>query len=354
MKIKFISDLHLGKAPQSHSTPDSRKRFQAALYEAAMRAVRPEMGTRVVCLGDLFDKPSNPEAVINQGAEVATYCRDILAGNHDLHGREGVMSSLQLLASMDGEEGGRYMFETVRASVGRVVSPDLIYLVPHQPSQANFEEELGKAQQEAALSLNCNTCILCLHANYDSPFTEGTESALNLTRERAGELLEAFDQIVMGHEHTTRTDFEGRLVMVGSLLPTDFGNISDKYIFVYNTETKKMEADMFWDEAVGSKTVNWKDAGELCLEGMQFVDVVGAAAPSEMPSVAKMIQDIWRRGESLLLVRNGVVLEGTEVEPSEVHKSLDVVDRIRQELEGTELGGLFEAYLAVDTQSGGR
>jgi hypothetical protein len=158
-------------------------------------------------------------------------------------------------------------------------------------------------------------------------------------------LLEAFDQIVMGHEHTSRTDFGGRLVVVGSLLPTDFGNVSDKYVWGYNTKTRKMEAEMFWDEAVGSRVVDWKDAEGLGLGGVQFVDVLGGATPSEMPSVAAAVQTLWKTGADLLMVKNSVTVEGEAVQASEAHKSLDVVDRIRQELAGSDLGGLFEQYL---------
>jgi DNA repair exonuclease SbcCD nuclease subunit len=343
MKIKFVSDLHLGKAPQSHSTPDSRKRFQAALYEAAMRAARPTGQDLTVCLGDLFDKPSNPEAVIKQGADVAHWCNHVIAGNHDLHGREGVMPSLRLLADMLDDAGRiKYVFDTTWRTLKD--GDTALCLIPHQPSQAAFEEELDLAQ-ETAPQYRHGTKILCLHANYDSPFTEGSEASLNLTRGRAAELLEAFDQIVMGHEHTSRTDFGGRLVVVGSLLPTDFGNVSDKYVWGYNTKTRKMEAEMFWDEAVGSRVVDWKDAEGLGLGGVQFVDVLGGATPSEMPSVAAAVQTLWKTGADLLMVKNSVTVEGEAVQASEAHKSLDVVDRIRQELAGSDLGGLFEQYL---------
>ena len=351
MKIKFISDLHLGKTPQSHSTPDSRKRFQAALHEAAMRAAAPRASLPLtgqdltVCLGDLFDKPSNPELVIKQGADVAALCDYVLAGNHDLHGREGAMSSLQLLEEM-GPGLCRFAFRTT------FHEPDgstLVCLVPHQPSQADFEAQLRGAEKAAAACPE-RVRILCLHANYDSPFTDGSEAALNLTRERAAELLEHFDQIVMGHEHTSRVGFDGRLAVVGSLMPTDFGNVSDKWVWSFDTETRKMEADMFWDDVPGSKIVNWRDAGALGLEGVQFVDVVGTAAPSEMPSVANTVQALWKTGADLLMARNSVTVEGEAVQASDCHRHLDVVDRIRQELAGSELGGLFERYLEKEVK----
>ena len=54
MKIRFVSDTHLGLSRQSHTTPESAKRLQQALFDSAMEAVKGQTNAFVVHAADFL------------------------------------------------------------------------------------------------------------------------------------------------------------------------------------------------------------------------------------------------------------------------------------------------------------
>ena len=350
MKLRFVSDTHLGLQRQSHTTPDSAKRMQACLHSAAMDATEPQEGAIVICAGDLFDKYSNSERVIRQGFDVAKRCHYVLAGNHDCSNRTDTMSSLELVAESLGEE-----YETVFVTggcYGQRYPESALYFVPHQMSQDDFVGELKVAARFAETHADSDLKILVTHCNYDNPLTEKSESSLNLTREAAEKLLMTFDFIFLGHEHNPRMDFDGRLVVLGSLMPTSFSDISDKVVWELDTNgIHRLSSKPVWYKSLGYKDFDWTDIEPDLFEGydrLQFLNITETAAPSQMPEVAKLIQQCWGNGPYLLMVRNSVVVEGEEFVPvCDSHKHVNVVDRVREELKGTEMGVRFEGYVPL-------
>jgi hypothetical protein len=335
-KIRLVSDTHIGLSRQSHTTPASSARLRDALWGAAIGATQG--WDEVYHLGDLFDKYSNPEAVLLDGLRVLEGCSAVLAGNHDMANREGCLSSLQLLAPLT--KTGVW-FEP-----GSFCSPDgkvLFYIIPHCLSQTAFEEALDKTM---GLGRSDTPRVLLLHCNYDNPLTQGSEASLNLTRERAGALLERFDLVLLGHEHVARSDFGGRLQILGSLHPTSFSDISDKYAWTLDTGTLALERECVW-AADRHMKVDWRGLGDTYTSApLEFLDITGTATPAEMRTVADLVQKVWKAAPSLYMVRNSVVVEGAgAVAVTEAHKALNVADRVRAELAGTPAGDLFESYM---------
>jgi DNA repair exonuclease SbcCD nuclease subunit len=117
-------------------------------------------------------------------------------------------------------------------------------MLPHVLSQDLFEQQLTKAEADAKESSTYR--VLCLHCNYALGM-ETSDSTLNLSRERAAKLLETFHYIFLGHEHTHRTDFDGRLVVIGSWRPTAFDNMDDKYVLLFDDQTGTYTKEIVWE-----------------------------------------------------------------------------------------------------------
>jgi DNA repair exonuclease SbcCD nuclease subunit len=335
-KIRLVSDTHIGLSRQSHTTPASSARLRDALWGAAVGAIQD--WDEVIHLGDLFDKYSNPESVMVDGANVMKACSAVLAGNHDMANRDGCLSSLQLL---DRLTDSMILLEpcTFLSEDRKVV----FHAVPHCMTQTAFEEALETATQWHNKDL---PWVLLLHCNYDNPMAAGSEASLNLTRERAGTLLETFDLVLLGHEHAARSDFGGRLQVLGSLHPTSFSDISDKYAWTLDTGTLELGRECVWKWDRHMK-IDWRDLGTACSSApLEFLDITGTASPSGMRTVADAVQKAWKNNPSLYMVRNSVVVEGAgAVAVTEAHKALNVADRVRAELAGTPMGELFEGYV---------
>ena len=95
MTWNIFSDPHLGVGRQAHTTAESSKRLDKAIFAAAMQAKSEEHPNFIA--GDLFDKTFNSERVICQGIAVAAGNTVTLAGNHDETNREGTICSLEVV-----------------------------------------------------------------------------------------------------------------------------------------------------------------------------------------------------------------------------------------------------------------
>ena len=229
----IFTDLHLGLKRSSSFTKESLARRNTFVFEKAMGLA--QQFTYALDLGDLFDNASNPEAVIEQGQELVMCSTLTLAGNHDMINREGAVSSLQLINNVAPTQ---VCLSEVRAltMVGDNGKRSMFYFAPHTMTNEQYLESLVQLEDMANQD-EVDAKVLCLHCNYDNHFAE-SEHSLNLTRDRAAELLEPFDFILMGHEHGAREDFGGRLKVVGSLYPTGFFDFASKHRALhYDLET---------------------------------------------------------------------------------------------------------------------
>lgn len=327
--ILFFSDPHLGLERQSHTTPKSRALLQQAVYEQVLRILRMSADVQY-CLGDLFDRATNPESILLQGVTVARECH-VLAGNHDSTNRDNRISSLALLKALD-----ETLYWSIITTPRQFVDPFSVYFIPHCLTQTEFEQHLENAPPGD---------ILCLHCNYDSPFA-ANEATLNLTRERAERLLGKFRHILIGHEHNARSDFDGRLQLLGCTFPTSFHDAhTDKYIWGY--DDGQLIPEKVWDASVGFREVPWQTllAGSD-LTGVQFLNITGIAPLNTLPEIAKTLTDTWGQVPGLLMLRNSVQAEGeTEGPEVDLTRFQDLPSRVRSELP-PDLAPVWEHYLS--------
>jgi len=350
MAILFWSDPHLGLDRTSHTTPASRKALRDALYRQAQATLAISGTLDSVCLGDLFDTTDNEELIIAQGAAIASRCRLVLSGNHDLPNRDGKMSSLELIGHI----------VTDSAIVLADSSDDYFHIplhdanllaVPHKRTQHLFDQTLERILAEVKPGSIPN--ILALHCNYASNFASD-DASLNLSRETAADLLgEAFnvsgaiDQILIGHEHIPRADFGGRLQLLGNIHPTSFADISDKFVWRF-TKEQGLEPIKVWD-SVQSMSLDWEfflaDSQGSFID-VQFIEINGTAPAGKLPEIARAIQKLWSRAPDALMIRNNVKSETLETKAKDIDKALDIPTRISREVQNTPYADLWAAYLA--------
>lgn len=240
-KVLIYSDPHIGLSRKANSTP-----LSSALREAWCRNELHALLDRhevSFCLGDFFDRESNPEETISAGIALAQKTSIILAGNHDIPNREGKLSSLELVREVlpnipmiaDKQENDGFITDVGGTS---------FFFAPHALTQADYDQMIEGLRVEAAKAPKYR--VLCLHCNYDLPEQFLNDSTLNLTKDQALELLRDFHYILIGHVHTPADYFEGRLKLVGSVFPTAFDNLEDKRALVYDTETGTFDQILTW------------------------------------------------------------------------------------------------------------
>lgn len=342
MIYDLFTDPHLGTRRAAHTTRESSKALTEALFQ---QAITLALGKNpALCLGDLFDSAFNGEATLVQGYNVAINCEATIAGNHDSTNREGTITSLGALKDM---------------GVAIIAAPDLstpyydtslahdgIYVVPHHASQELFETAMFHAAEHATEHREGLASFLMLHCNYDCGFAT-EDDTLNLSPEVAERLGNAFDLILLGHEHQPSTHLGGRVVILGNTHPTSFSDISDKFMYHLNAETAELTKTCIWSKATSFAEIRM--GAELPdLSEVQFVDVTGIADAAGALEVAEFIQAVWKAGPELLAVRNSVQigdhLAGTNLEDSRP-ALVDLKATIAEDLAGSDLLPLFNALM---------
>jgi DNA repair exonuclease SbcCD nuclease subunit len=331
---------------------ESRKKLENKILDQANKVTAK--GDKIYCLGDLFDKAKNSEEVIVQGIEIAERSTAVLAGNHDVENRDNAVSSLDIVAEALSGRGSKIVFgnicETPEIYSCKEPKKNIqIHLVGHQLNQEKFEEKIdlwtrfGKKEE--------NIHILCLHCNYNlSEEFVGNDSTLNLTREKAKKLLEFYDYILIGHEHQPRVDFEGRLMLLGNIHPTSFSDISDKYVWYFNTGTNSFEKEKIWDIEQGYLEMNWEDllSGKYKGTEAEFISIIGEAPPTKLPEIAKAVRKLWEENQKALMIRNGVTSEElAPVSDAEGEQGFqDVPSKVAASLSSNpEILALWNSYL---------
>lgn len=341
MKLTLFTDPHLGTRRAAHTTRESAKRLQTALYESALNIV--EGTPNPVCLGDLFDRSFNSEDTLLQGYNVAAHCKFTIAGNHDSTNRADTLTSIDALAEMD--------LSIIRAPTLSDPYWDYtepgIYVVPHHASQELFEKAMQEAAIDASVRREGKASVLMLHCNYNWHM-EIADDTLNLSEELAEQLLTSFDYIFIGHEHKPSKHLDGRVVVLGNIHPTSFSDISDKFKYTLDItdDSVELSQERIWSL---EKSYLKLRVGEPLpeLDGVQFVDVEGIGSDEDALIVSQYIKEIWDNGPDLLAVRNGVDLKNhldtlDDVEPVQV---VDIAARIESDLEGSDMLPLYKRLL---------
>ena len=225
MKLLIASDFHLLLARKENFTAESSARREAESRRLLLEILQTPHD-EAVCVGDFFDRFSNSETGILEAAPIAQRFSAILAGNHDVSNRTDVRGSLDVIAEMTPGvvKAGSPKVETIENAT--------LVWVPHQLTQEAFEDCLSAVMNQTRQATGWR--LLFLHCTYDSPFSENL-SSLNLTEDKAQELLGAFHHIFIGHEHNPKDLFDNRLHIVGSHFPVAFDQLVDHRHFVFDT-----------------------------------------------------------------------------------------------------------------------
>lgn len=334
----LFSDPHLGTKRSAHTTRESAFRLQRTLYDAAARIV--SKSPHAVCLGDLFDKSQNVEATLVQGYAIASRCEFTLAGNHDQTNREGTVTSLDALKEM-----GCPIVSSPNLDTPYFDARGPLYFVPHHASQELFEKALLQAKEDATENRSGLPAVLFLHCNYDlGEVMLANDSTLNLTEAKAVELLEAFDLILIGHDHQPRRYLDGRVVILGNTHPTSFSDISDKFKYTLEIgESVRLERTRIWSKDAGYAELHFGDKVESLPDSVQFVNVFGMAEADQAVEVADFVRSVWEARPGVFAVRNsvqiaGLIADDTEIEPP---KLINLRERIEGDLAGSDLLELF-------------
>ena len=340
MKLTLFTDPHLGAVRSAHSTVASRSRLADRLFEQAHGIVTAHPAS-CICLGDLYDTYSNDEKTIKQGMGIMALCRIVLAGNHDVVSRSDKLGSLELAdhLGMHGIAINPYG----EASVFSEVFGDTEFvLLPHVADQEMFVTTL-KTLLESGRSAKHK--VLLLHCNVANDMVAGSDGALNLDLDLARQLLSNFDYIFVGHEHDPKTYLDGRVVVLGNTLPLTFGEISDRFIYHFDTITGTFTKEKIWDKATRyvSLTADEVIAEEgVCSYHADFIDVTGTVGVDKLAPLARAFVTLWKVNPYILMIRNAVEVQQGEVKQAKIVGKVDLADIIRKALEGTDLAPLFD------------
>jgi DNA repair exonuclease SbcCD nuclease subunit len=238
--VTIYTDPHLGLKRKSNFTTASAEARETEALQSLGDLVKNQKakGHTVVCAGDFFDKSSNTEQVIASTFEIAKHTDHILAGNHDVSNNIESVSSLALL----DEIYHNVLFSNEQLYIIKDLGDAELFFIPHVMSQETFLSALERVEKARK-----KNAVLILHCNYDVP-SDTADVHLTLSRERARELLATFHYIFIGHEHTAKEDFGGRLQIIGSFRPTAFDNLDTKSVIVLDTEAMTISREEVWKE----------------------------------------------------------------------------------------------------------
>lgn len=314
MKLLISSDPHIGRNLTANTTRKSRQLLKDNLFRASLAVSRqqpdpalgitfePEDVDAVSCLGDIVDTHDNDAQTVLQAHTLMQEVDLLLSGNHDVHNDAKSVGTIDILQELHPENVIRAKFDECRIEV-EDTGDELVISIPYLSSKALFESALVKAQDAA--SGESRPCLLFLHCNYDSGYAD-QDTELNLTSKQALRLLEHFDYIFIGHDHKFKTDHNGRVVVLGNLYPTGFGDISSKYHAVY--DNGRVTCRKHWDHETYYQEIDVEQLLSAEHEPVrkQFVDITGSITPDKLLNLAKAIKREWAMGEDTVAIRSRV------------------------------------------------
>ena len=350
--INIYSDPHIGKNLVSHTTQTSRKRLREFIALNTCMVV-DEFGQdgMNLCAGDLFDTYQNSEEVLHSVLWAADRTDYILAGNHDVVNILDRKGTLDIVGTVfDGKvvpcKFGKPNLRAVSMSMPATEDTPLVVLVPHHSNQKLFEEALEMA--ESVADAHPGKTAMVAHCNYNNDFVND-DVTLNLTQRHAKKLLKYFDYIFLGHEHNHRTDLDDRLIVVGSPHPTNFGDISDKFVVSWDGEGSPVRRQT-WSKSKHYLECHWANLAENITPDHQWVKLTGEIPPSDIHSLAKFIRDAWKHYEPFAIKSEVKILSGeASASDFDAHDSVKISQIIENELKGSP--DLYEMWRSITDDS---
>lgn len=342
MSLIIYSDPHIGVNLMANTTPASRVRLREAQWKALDKVKAHSNGAGIVCGGDFFHSHRIDEDEFLAGLKWAKEHMLILSGNHDIVNdryKTGSMDLLRYVCSDSVTEFANTEFDKAKTHNKVVGAKMMLYTVPHCTTQKLFEESLEKSlQRRKAAGLGSN--ILLLHCNYDNALAT-KETELNLTRNKAKELLEHFNYVVLGHEHNFKTDFDDRLIVLGNTYPTNFGDISDKYCLSFDPSGEP-ELCPLWDSAKGYIATDWDNLSAIKPQH-EWVRITGTCPPEKLHELAKAVKKMWSELSNVVAIRIDVKLEVSASDNDYSNPEVNLMSLIKKDLaEQPEMLKLWE------------
>jgi hypothetical protein len=208
------------------------------------------------------------------------------------------------------------------------------YAVPHQHTQAEFESALDDAIARVSdtKSTDVSGLPIFLHCNFGNP-KEGSDDNY-LCKQKAQELLDAgFGHIFVGHEHNSSQPLAG-VTMVGSILPVNFGEMTDKYVW-YTDGTRKL----VWSADTHYKVCTPQQFLDLAIDAfdLQFIEVTGEVSVAESLLIAKQIANWYLNSETIIAIKNSsTVIKAVVTETGEKVSALDWIAVVSADLNPLE------------------
>lgn len=351
----IFTDPHLGGKRAANTTPASRARMQSNVFTTVEQLIgSTHLEEPIFCLGDLFDSYSNSEMTLIRSLPIVKRLNLCLAGNHDMVSDNVKTGSLELLMQLKDCKDTHFAYLNFD-EIGfdsSTVDNTKYFSVPHISDQTKFEMSLSEVLA-AAQDDPSKHKYLFLHCNYDNPFCD--ETSLNLTKENTEELLQVFDTIVLGHEHSHRVDFGGRLVVLGNTYPTAFGDVCDKFTMWVNDTTGEYQLRCHWRAATHYWEVDWKDAliknydeKGLLTDDLQYVKLTGKVAPSDTKQFSLNMKSLWANLSDVCAIKSEVDFEGVAAASLEKGSLDRLPEIIAKELAGTEFEELWKELSNAD------
>lgn len=356
-KALWYTDPHQGADLKANTTTLSRQKLRDAQHDSLVKVLNEfkaaEPDGIVGCAGDFFDKDSNSEDVIMRALQVAGETDLILGGNHDVKNTRNTFCSLDLVAAVHPDKVTKVQFGGVVVETkqprGEVVK---YYMVPHHTNQEIFDEALKVAAAKREDETSMSGCVhyLVLHCNYDSGFAV-QDTALNLGAPQAKKLLEAFDYILIGHDHHHKTAFDDRVIVIGNTFPINFGDISEKFALNIGDDGHPESITTIWDPAHHYLELDARGVSEGLTpvsNAIQFLKITGEIDASQLYDVTKAIAKLWKTLPNVLAIKPEFKVKtasGT-VQADTATSQLTLTEMIQSELsEQPTMLKLFETLL---------
>ena len=351
MKLRLITDTHIGFRPKSHVTLKSASLYEQQVFDRAVDAsgFTQMLARKVVHLGDLFHKHSNPEPVISQGADLVEVCDLVMSGNHDIRNREGSVSSLELLANL-GHESIMFTHADERLHLYEGENFRGIFLC-HYYTQEQFEAAIREAVQKKHPD---RPNLLFLHCNVGDGHGEvvaDEQSSLYLTTELQKLVSDAFDAVFVGHEHNHRI-VRKNIYILGNHFPLSFGEMVDKYVWDVEIDGPDVVITpvKVWDKEQNYRQIEVDELlslGDLEMTA-QFVEIVGEVKAEDKSALSRQILRLWKANEATLLsVRDAAQTIVSEAQGrAKITSSMTFIERLQEESKAAGFEAEFEEITA--------
>jgi len=317
MKTILVGDIHIGKSfPYSNRV--TAPRWAALQDDTIERILRLTEIHGIIQLGDLFDTPTVNCHDFVRGWEFAQKCEYVIAGNHDLSNNTERTSAIELLLKL----GCHVVRDTLITNE--------FYIVPHHLLQKDFEESL-ESLGSAGLTL--------LHCNFGYFPGQPTENYLTT------QMAQKLGKVISGHEHDYKQ--VGNVTMLGSILPMNFGEMTDKYIMVVNEDQTEFELVCIWEKDRNYAKVSAREFLDIPLDAaLQFIEIFGNVTPEENLLVSQRVIEWYTKNKTVIAIKNTICLQTSSASFDDTDDDspvlLDWVEIVKQSMSEEQIAVLGE------------